>query len=114
MLPLSRIWLIPLLLPLLWLPAPAQAAEKVVFKYGILRESVSTQELRNFAASGKPDSGLARYIRQAGGDPQGVQKTLTQPVKVNARLLDQVLNQCPGQPCAGPSGGNDSDPHPNR
>lgn len=77
-------------------PLPAQAAEKVVFKYGILRESVTTQELQDFATGGKPSAGLADYIRKAGGDPRGVQTTLTQPVRVNARLLDRVLNSTLG------------------
>jgi hypothetical protein len=71
---------------------PARAAEKVVFKYGALRESVSTQELRDFATQGKPSAGLAGYIRKAGGNPQGVQTTLTQPIRVEARLVDRALN----------------------
>jgi hypothetical protein len=94
--PTSRIWLLPLLLPILWLAAPAQAAEKVVFKYGILRESVSSQQLRDFAVNGKPDTALATYVRKAGGNPQGVQQTLTQSISVDARLLDRVLNSALG------------------
>ncbi len=96
--------LIPLAAPLvatliasLILPGPpARAAEKIVFKYGILRESVSTRELRDFANSGKASAGLVDYIHKAGGDPKGVQNTLVQPIQANAGLLDKVLNSSVG------------------
>lgn len=78
------------------LSLPSLAADKVVFKYGFLRTSITTQELQTFANQGKTDAGLATYIRKAGGNPQGVQTALTQQVRIDHRLLDRALNSSVG------------------
>lgn len=70
----------------------AIAAERVVFKYRILRESVSVPELARFAQTGQISPNLRTYFRLSGQRPETVRQTLTRPIKVNPVLLDRVLN----------------------
>jgi Alpha/beta hydrolase of unknown function (DUF1400) len=70
----------------------AIAADRVVFKYKILRESVSVPELTTFAETGTASSDLQTYFRLSGQKPETVRQTLTKPIKVNPVLLDRVLN----------------------
>jgi hypothetical protein len=68
------------------------AAERVVLKYKILRASVSVAELATFAETGQQSPAIATYLRMSNQDPQNVQKTLNQEVKVSPVLLDRGLN----------------------
>lgn len=68
------------------------AAEKIVFKYGPLRESLPVADLTTFAETGNPSSGLAFFLNAANQNPQEVRKTLTRQVKVDPVVLDKVLN----------------------
>lgn len=68
------------------------AAEKIVFKYGPLQESLAVADLADFAETGNPSSGLAFFIVAAGQKPEEVRKTLTQEVKVDPVIADRVLN----------------------
>ncbi len=70
----------------------AIAAERVVLKYKILRESVSVPELTTFAQTGQVSNDLQTYFRLSGQKPETVRRTLTQPIKVDPVLLDRVLN----------------------
>ncbi|GAB1542761.1 hypothetical protein NUACC21_54350 [Scytonema sp. NUACC21] len=70
----------------------AIAAEKVILKYRVFRESLSVADLSSFAETGKPSSALSSHLASAGQDPQRVRKYLTEPVKVNLVILDKVLN----------------------
>ncbi|MGG6267729.1 alpha/beta hydrolase [Leptolyngbya sp. AN03gr2] len=70
----------------------AMAAERVTFKYKILRESVSVPELTAFAQTGQASPDLQTYFRLSGQRPDTVRQTLTRPIKVNPVLLDRVLN----------------------
>lgn len=70
----------------------AMAAERVVLKYKILRESVSVPELTTFAQTGEASPDLQRYLRLSGQRPETVRQTLTRPIKVDPVLLDRVLN----------------------
>jgi len=76
---------------------PANAAEKVVLKYGFLRESVSVPELATFAKTGKVSTSLGAYLDMAGKAPQTVRQPLTQEIKVNGVLLYQVLKTPVGE-----------------
>ncbi|MBE9010201.1 alpha/beta hydrolase [Pseudanabaenaceae cyanobacterium LEGE 13415] len=76
----------------LLISTPAMAAERVVFKYRILRESVSVPELATFAQTGEASSNLQTYFRLSGQRPETVRTTLTRPIKVDPVLLDRVLN----------------------
>lgn len=70
----------------------AIAAERVIFKYKILQESVSVPELTTFAQTGQASPDLQSYFRLSGQKPETVRKTLTKPIKVDPILLDRLLN----------------------
>lgn len=70
----------------------AIAAERVILKYKILRESVSVPELTTFAETGQASTDLQNYFRLSGQKPETVRQTLIKPIKVNPILLDRILN----------------------
>jgi hypothetical protein len=70
----------------------ATAADQVVLKYGPLKGAVSVTELRELAETGKTSPELQAYLKLAKQDPQAVRSVLTRPVKVDALLLDRLLN----------------------
>jgi Alpha/beta hydrolase of unknown function (DUF1400) len=82
----------------------AIAAETVVLKYRILRESVSVQELTKFAETGELSSDLQAYFKMSGQKPETVRQTLTKEVRVNPVLLDRVLNSKVGNTVLDPLG----------
>lgn len=71
---------------------PAFAAERVVLKYRIFRESLSVEELSTFAQSGKLSTGLQIVLALAQQDPKAIRQYLIKPAKVNPVILDRVLN----------------------
>ncbi|MCG6133587.1 MAG: alpha/beta hydrolase [Nostoc sp. LLA-1] len=71
---------------------PAFAAERVVLTYGILRESISVEELSTFAETGELSRSLRVNFALARQDPQAIRPYLTTPVQVNLVTLDRVLN----------------------
>ncbi|BAS54527.1 hypothetical protein NIES2135_02180 [Leptolyngbya boryana NIES-2135] len=76
----------------LLLSKSAIAAERVIFRYKILQESVSVPELATFAETGQASPDLQTYFRLSGQKPETVRQTLTRPIKVNPIVLDRVLN----------------------
>lgn len=70
----------------------AIAADQVVLKYRIFRESISVEELSAFAETGELSNSLRINLALARQDPKAVRRYLTQPVKVNVVLLDRLLN----------------------
>lgn len=76
---------------------PAIAAEQVILKYRVLRESVSVPELTTFAQTGEISSDLQAYFKLSGQKPETVRETLTKPVKINPVLLDRILNSPVGE-----------------
>ena len=70
----------------------AIAADQVVLKYRIFRESISVEELSTFAETGELSKSLRINLALARQDPKAVRRYLTQPVKVNVVLLDRLLN----------------------
>lgn len=70
----------------------AIAADQVVLKYRIFRESISVEELSAFAETGELSKSLRINLALARQDPKAVRRYLTQPVKVNLVLLDRLLN----------------------
>lgn len=70
----------------------AFAAEQVVLKYRIFRSSISVKELTNFAQTGELSTSLRVNLALAKQNPKAIRQYLTQPVAVNIRLLDRVLN----------------------
>jgi hypothetical protein len=76
---------------------PATAAERVVLIYKVFRESVSVEELRTLADTGKPSRSLARYCEIANLTPEKLQESLNKPVNVDAVTLSDILNSFPGE-----------------
>lgn len=70
----------------------AIAAERVVLKYSVLRQSVSVAELTTLAETGETSRSLRRYLRLAGKQPEEVRQTLTEEAQVNVILVDRGLN----------------------
>lgn len=68
----------------------ALAAERVVLKYGIFRQSVSVADLTAFAESDDPS--LAERYRISEKDSQQVRTALTKQIPIDAQLLDRGLN----------------------
>lgn len=74
----------------------AFAADSMVLKYRIFRESVSVQELSTFAESGKLSNVLKINLALARQNPDAIRKSLTEAVTVNPVILDRVLNSLVG------------------
>lgn len=77
---------------LLFEPLAANAAEQVVLKYRIFRESISVKELSTFAETGELSTSLGINLALARQDPKAVRQYLKQPVMVKVVFLDRVLN----------------------
>lgn len=74
------------------LTSSALAADQVVLKYLIFRESLSVEELTTFAETGELSTSLRINFALARQDPKLIRSNLTEPVKVNPVFLDRVLN----------------------
>lgn len=70
----------------------ALAAQKVVLKYRIFRQSISVEELSTFAETGKLSSSLRVNLALAKQDPQVIRRYLTESATVDPVVLDRVLN----------------------
>jgi hypothetical protein len=77
---------------LLFKPPAANAADRVVLKYRIFRESISVEELSTFAETGELSTSLRLNFALARQDPKAIRQYLSQPVSVNPVFLDRVLN----------------------
>lgn len=76
---------------------PVAAAEKLVFTFGILGDSVTVKELEVFVETGKVPTMLRPYLKLTKTDPELVRNFLTQEATINYRTLDKVLNTLPGE-----------------
>jgi hypothetical protein len=76
---------------------PAVAADTIVLKYSILRESVSVEELGVLARTGEPSRALKSYLSLAKKDPKDLQTALYRPVDIDPVLLSKILNSYPGE-----------------
>ncbi|WP_416244645.1 alpha/beta hydrolase [Crocosphaera sp. XPORK-15E] len=83
---------------------PAQAAEKVVLKYSILRESVSVAELSTLANKGETSSSLKSYLKLANKQPEDLRRLLNNNVDVDPVFLSKVLNSFAGNLVLDPVG----------
>lgn len=82
---------------LLSILVPAQAAEKLVFTYGLFGRSITTAELEDFAETGKQTPTLKFLLKATKQNPEQVRASLSQEVKVSPKLLDQLLYTLPGE-----------------
>lgn len=73
------------------------AAEQVVLKYRIFRQSLSVRELTTFAQTGELSSSLRVNLALARQDPQKIRQYLTTTMKTDPILLDRVLNSSVGE-----------------
>lgn len=74
----------------------AQAADEIVFRYGILRQRLSVVELAKFAETGEKSPVLERYLRRTNSNPEEIRQALNQPVDVSQSTLDRGLNNVVG------------------
>jgi Alpha/beta hydrolase of unknown function (DUF1400) len=70
----------------------AIAADQVVIKYKIFRESISVAELTTFVETGEASSGLQFYLSKSRQKPEDVRRMLGQQTDVNVVTLDRALN----------------------
>jgi hypothetical protein len=70
----------------------AQAADKVVVRYGILRQSLSVAELTAFAEKGEMSRKVERYLNMSKSDPAEIRQILTKPITISAGTLTTALN----------------------
>ncbi|WP_442944463.1 alpha/beta hydrolase [Nostoc sp.] len=89
---LCRVLVLVSIICLLFLSTPAFAAERIVLKYGIFRESLSVKELSTFAQTAELSGLLKVNLALARQDPKAIRQYLTKPIKVNPVFLDKVLN----------------------
>ncbi len=68
------------------------AAETVLLKYRIFRESIAVKELTTFAQTGELSKSLRVNLALAKQEPKTIRKYLTESVTVNPVLLDRILN----------------------
>lgn len=70
----------------------AEAAEKVVVRYGILRQSLSVAELVNFAEKGEMSRKVERYLNMSKSDPAEIRQVLTKPIDISGGTVSTALN----------------------
>jgi len=75
----------------------AEAAQKVVLKYSVMRMTLPVTELEIFAETGKMSPALEMLLGKANKDPETVRRSLTRSVKVSQRFLEQTLNSQIGE-----------------
>lgn len=75
----------------------ALGATKIKFTYGPFGQSLTVQELKTFAETGKASSKLNFFMNAADQDPKVVRGFLTQDVKISLRLADRLLYLLPGE-----------------
>lgn len=70
----------------------ALAADQIVLKYRIFRESISVNELSTLAETGELSRSLQVNLNLARQDPTALRRLLTQPIEVSPVFLDRLLN----------------------
>ncbi len=76
---------------------PANAAEQVILKYSILRESISVEELNTLAETGEVSPSLQTYLKLANKQPEELRNALNQSFSVDPVFLSQILNSFAGE-----------------
>lgn len=90
---------------IIFAPLSTEAADSVVLKYSVLRETISVAELSTFANTGELSPSLKAYLEMANKQPEDLQKALTQKVEVDPIVLSEVLNSFPGELLLDQAGG---------
>jgi hypothetical protein len=79
------------------LSLPTAAAERVILKYSILRESISVAELSTLAKTGEASDSLKAYLIMVNKRPEDLQRVLAYKVNVDPVFLSKMLNSFPGE-----------------
>jgi hypothetical protein len=81
---------------LLLTATPGQAAQEVVFRYGILRQRLAVSELTDFAQGKETSPVMQRYLNRTNSDPAEVRRILNEPITMDPSLLDRLLKNPAG------------------
>ena len=76
---------------------PTVAAEKVIFTYGLVSQSVSIEELEAFAATGEVSRSLRFLLNFSGQNPDLVRWLLIQEFPTNTVIMSKLLNTLVGE-----------------
>ncbi|OKH22990.1 alpha/beta hydrolase [Hydrococcus rivularis NIES-593] len=76
---------------------PASAAERVILKYRVLRESIPVSDLRTLVDTGEAPSSLKNYLKIADTEPDELQRVLKKEVEVDPVQLSKILNSPVGE-----------------
>lgn len=76
---------------------PVRAADRVILKYSILRESVSVPELSKLAETGEVSPSLKAYLKLANKQPDELRSILNKNVDVDPVFLSKILNSFAGK-----------------
>ena len=76
---------------------PVAAAEQVILKYSIFRESISVAELTTLAQTGQASSKIEAYLALVNRSPQELQRVWAFEANVDPVMLSQLLNSFPGE-----------------
>ncbi|AFZ34526.1 protein of unknown function DUF1400 [Stanieria cyanosphaera PCC 7437] len=76
---------------------PVLAAEEVIFTHGILSQSVSIEELEQFALTGEMSPSVQFLFDYSKQNPEVVRSVLTQPLPTNQILMANLFNTAPGE-----------------
>ena len=74
----------------------ANAAQRVVLKYGNFRGPVSVKELKQFVQTGETTPTLESYLKVAGQKPALARKALTSGIKADPGFLNNLLSSWAG------------------
>lgn len=69
----------------------AQAAERVVLRYGPLQRSLTVQELSEFARTGEVSPSLQSYLNRTQSNPEDLRRLLNRQAEVHGAMLDRLL-----------------------
>lgn len=78
-------------------PSRASSSEKVIFTDGGLSQSVSLEELQDFADTGKVSPALNTLLKHGEQNPFIIRRILRQEFPANNRLISDLLNTIPGE-----------------
>jgi hypothetical protein len=68
------------------------AADAIILKYGLLRQSIPVADLSVFCETGETSSALSYFLRLANQKPENVKNTLCRKISVNGVMLSKMLN----------------------
>ena len=78
-------------------PSRTFAAEKIIFTYGAITESVSLKELQDFAYQGKTSASLDFLLNYSKQNPLLMRRILKQEFPADTKLIYKLFNTVPGE-----------------